>query len=162
MERARVDELEVIDADQGLRIATDALGATEVAINRYDLAPGGRIGGYHAHHDQEEVFYVLAGQLTFETEDGDVQVGPDEAVHFARGEFHFGYNAGDEPVRAIALGAPPDSREIESVRECIGCGEVFHHHRASFATRGIGPDDPARRVACPECGAETRRIGRRD
>jgi uncharacterized cupin superfamily protein len=162
MERVSVDEIEMIDAAQGFRILTNALGATDVAINRYDLAPGGRIGGYHAHHDQEEVFYVLSGQLTLETEDGDVRVGPDEAVYFDRGEFHFAYNAGDEPVRSIALGAPPDSQEIESVRECGGCGDVFHHHRASFATRGIGPDDPARQVECPECGAETRRIGRPD
>lgn len=162
MKRVRIDEIELVDADQGRRVLTEVLGATDVAINRYDLAPGGEIGGYHAHHDQEEVIYVLAGVLTLETRDGDIQVGPHEVVRFARGEFHFAYNAGDEPVRAIGIGAPPDSMEIESVRKCADCGEIVHHHRASYLARGIGPDDPARQVACPECDAETRRIGRPD
>lgn len=162
MKRVSVDQLSLLDEGQGLRILTDALGSTDVAINHYDLSPGDRIGGYHAHHDQEEVFYVLTGSLSFETPEGDIELGPDEAIRFARGEFHLAYNDGDAPVAAIALGAPPDSEEIESVRECTACGDIFHHHRASFATRGIGPDDPARQIDCPECGAETRRIGRPD
>jgi uncharacterized cupin superfamily protein len=162
MEHVSVDQLSPLDEGQGLRILTDALGSTDVAINQYDLSPGARIGGYHAHHDQEEVFYVLAGSLSFETRDGDIDLGPGEAIRFARGEFHMAYNDDDARAVAIALGAPPDSEEIESVRECTACGDVFHHHRASFATRGIGPNDAARQVDCPECGAETRRIGRPD
>jgi len=162
MNRASVDQVPLLDERQGLRILTDALGTTDVAINHYDLSPGDRIGGYHAHHDQEEVFYVLSGTLSFATPAGDVELGPDEAIRFARGEFHTAYNDGDAPVAALALGAPPASEAIESVRECPACGDRFHHHRASFATRGIGPDDSARQVDCPECGAATRRIGRPD
>jgi uncharacterized cupin superfamily protein len=162
MKRVSVDQQSLLDEDQGLRILTDALGATDVAVNHYDLSPGSLIGGYHAHHDQEEVFYVLTGTLSFDTPQGDVELGPDEAIRFAPGEFHVAYNDGEAPAEVIALGAPPDSEAIESVRECTACGHTFQHHRASFATRGIGPDDPAREIDCQECGAETRRIGRPD
>jgi uncharacterized cupin superfamily protein len=163
MKHVRVDDVEPDDANPGLRILTGALGTTELAINRYDVPPGGRIGGgYHAHHDQEEVFYVVSGVATFETEAGDVDVAPGEVIRFAPGEFQLGYNAGDEPLGLIALGAPRESREVEAVRECTACGEVFHRRRPQFMGTGVAPDEPAREAACPVCGAGTRRIGRPD
>jgi uncharacterized cupin superfamily protein len=53
----------------------EPLGTDGLAINYYERAPGEPIGYcYHRHHEQEEVFYVLSGTATFETEDGDVPV----------------------------------------------------------------------------------------
>jgi uncharacterized cupin superfamily protein len=101
-----------------------ALGAEELALNHYELEPGDAFGfGYHRHPDQEELFYVLEGEATFETEDGDVTVGAGEAVRFAPGEWQLGRNEGEERVVALALGAPADASGADIRRECPECGE---------------------------------------
>lgn len=101
-----------------------ALGAEEVAVNHYELEPGDAFGfGYHRHPDQAELFYVIEGEATFETEDGDVTVGAGEAVRFAPGEWQLGRNEGDERVVALALGAPADEAGADIRRECQDCGE---------------------------------------
>jgi uncharacterized cupin superfamily protein len=101
-----------------------ALGAEEVAVNHYELEPGDAFGfGYHRHPDQAELFYVIGGEATFETEDGDVTVGAGEAVRFAPGEWQLGRNEGDERVVALALGAPADEAGADIRRECQDCGE---------------------------------------
>lgn len=132
---------------------TDALGCSDLAINYYELAPGDSFAfAYHRHDAQEEVFVVLAGTATFETEDGDVIVGPDEAVRFAPGEFQRGWNRGDERVRALALGAPLAYEGGETLADCPGCEERTRHDI-------VVPDDEegARAVVCGSCGAETDR-----
>ena len=101
-----------------------ALSAEEVALNHYELEPGDTFGfGYHRHPDQEELFYVLEGEATFETEGGDVTVGAGEAVRFAPGEWQLGRNEGDGRVVALALGAPADASGADIRRECPDCGE---------------------------------------
>lgn len=99
-----------------------ALGASEMAINYYELAPGESFAfGYHRHTDQEEVFYVLSGTVTFETEDGAVVVEADEAIRFEPGEFQQGTNRGETRVVALALGSPPETGETEIRRDCPAC-----------------------------------------
>jgi len=44
------------------RDVSAALGATDVAIMYHELEPGEAFsGGFHAHHDREELFVVLEG-----------------------------------------------------------------------------------------------------
>jgi len=94
------------------------------ALDYYELAPGESFAfGYHRHENQKEVFYVLSGTATFETETGDVSVSPGEAIRFAPGEFQQGFNRGNERVVALALGAPADAGTSEVRRDCPGCGE---------------------------------------
>jgi uncharacterized cupin superfamily protein len=127
-----------------------ALGTGEVALNHYELEPGDAFGfGYHRHPDQEEVFYVLEGEATFETEDGDVTVGAGEAVRFAPGEWQLGHNGTDERVVALALGAPADTSAADIHRECPDCGE-------RTPTEVERADDGAGLVTvCQECTAVT-------
>lgn len=150
MERVSVDDVEpdaMGDADR--RGLSDPLGTTGVAINRYRLAPGERFsGGLHAHMDQEEVFVVVEGEATFERlGDDDATVGAGEAVRFAPGEFQSGYNDGDDPVVAFAMGAPRNSEDVRVPRECAECGN--DDMRAVPA-----PDGDGFAFECPECGAE--------
>lgn len=101
-----------------------ALGAEDVAINYYELDPEESFAfGYHRHQDQEEIFYVVEGTATFETNEGEVEVGSGEAVYFAPGEWQQGWNRTDGRVVAIAVGAPQDMGETEIERECEDCGE---------------------------------------
>lgn len=151
-----MEQVALDDIDSWMSPATEkrslsaALGAEELAMHHYVLEPGERFGfGYHRHHDQEEVFYVLEGTATFETEAGDVTVGPAEAVRFAPGEWQLGRNASDDRVVALALGAPADSEEIDVVRECPDCDERQPVRIEPTADRD------ALVAICEECGAET-------
>ena len=153
MRKIRVDEVDRVPSPASVRRPlADALGAKDVAINYYELAPGDSFAfGYHYHEEQEELFYVLSGTATFETEDGDVEVDAGEAVRFAPGEFQQGWNRGQEPVRALALGAPKETVGGEVRRECPDCGERTRH-------RFEAEDDGRTRLTiCIECGAETGR-----
>jgi uncharacterized cupin superfamily protein len=131
-----------------------ALGAEHVALVEYELEPGEAFsGGLHAHHDQEEIFYVQAGTATFEVgEDREaVTVEAGQIVRFPPGEFQSGHNRSDEPVRALAVGAPGarhDWAELESLAPCGECGEETSHD--------VHPpdEDGVMQLVCRECGTE--------
>jgi uncharacterized cupin superfamily protein len=154
-----VERIAIDDAGNWIGPATEkrplghALGTEHLALNYYVLEPGETFGfGYHKHDDQEEVFYVLEGTATFETAEGDVAVEAGEAIRFAPGEFQLGRNDGEAPVRALALGAPPDSEDLEMHRECADCG--------GRRPNRIEPreDGTALVTICVECEAETGRF----
>ena len=154
MRKLRVDDVERVPSAASVRRPiADALGAENVAINYFELAPGESFAfGYHRHDEQEELFYVLSGTATFETADGDVEVAAGEVVRFAPGEFQQGWNRGEERVLALALGAPKETVGGEVRRECPDCGERTRH-------RFEAEDDGRTRLTiCAECGAETGRF----
>lgn len=135
-----------------IRPLTDALGATDVALNYYELDPGESFAyGFHAHENQEEVFYVQEGTVTFRTLDGDVTADAGELVRFSPGEYQRGTNEGDERVAALALGAPQDAGETEILRECEECGGETPQ------SLSLADDKSAVVVTCEECGSETGR-----
>jgi uncharacterized cupin superfamily protein len=70
MERVAVADLEATDLPDAAarRELGTALGTTDVALNHYTLAPGDALADtLHGHADQEELFVVLDGAVTFET-----------------------------------------------------------------------------------------------
>ncbi|MFD1646749.1 cupin domain-containing protein [Haloarchaeobius litoreus] len=135
------------------RPLTDALGATGLALNYYELGPGDSLGfGYHRHGDQEEVFYVESGVVTFETEDGDVPVEAGEVVRFDPGEWQLGTNEADERAVVLAMGAPKESGELTMVRHCTDCDE--RTEQAISLTDGRD----AVVTTCVDCDAETGRF----
>jgi len=170
-----MDRVSLDDCDRRMGPAADkralssALDATETALNYYELAPGDAFGfGYHRHPGQEELFYVIEGTATFETEDGDVEVGAGEAVRFAPGEWQLGHNAGDRRVVALGVGAPRSARETEMLRECPDCESRTENivERNSTPARSqaressgeMTDDRDALVTRCLECGAETERF----
>lgn len=154
MERVAVDDVEnSVQPAAVLKPLTDALGCTDLAVNSYELAPGDSFAfAYHSHDAQEEVFVILEGTATFETEDGEVTIGSNEAVRFAPGELQRGWNRGEERVHAIALGAPLAYEGGETLVDCPACGERTSHDI-------VRPDDEpdARAVVCTGCGVEAQR-----
>lgn len=157
MERVSIEDVDPTTTDDhrshDRRVLTDALGTSDVAVVHYALEPGERFSGStHAHLDQEEVFLVVDGEATFETEDGEIIVGPNEAIRFGRGEFQSGYNDGDERVMAFALGAPRDSTDVRISHIAgygdISCPECGHEDMA------IDPTEADSELGCPECGAD--------
>jgi len=154
MERVAVEDIEpqAMGSDVDRRGLAGPLGATDVAINRYVLEPGEAFSpGLHAHLDQEELFYVVAGTATFEYrsdpggESETVQVGPHEAVRFAPGDFQQGRNESDEQVVALALGAPKESAEGRVAQPCPECDSD---------ALALAQGESGLVVRCPDCGAE--------
>jgi quercetin dioxygenase-like cupin family protein len=153
MQQVRIDD---IDSRMGpasvKRPLSRELDAEHVAINYYELEPGETFGfGYHRHPEQEEIFYVLDGVGTFETEAGDIEVRAGEAIRFEPGEWQLGRNDQEERLRTLALGAPAES-STEMKRHCGDCGGR-RQNRIERAT-----DDDALVTICETCGAETGRF----
>ncbi|MEF8888250.1 MAG: cupin domain-containing protein [Haloarculaceae archaeon] len=153
MEKVRIGSVEnSVQPAAVMRQLTEPLGLTDLAVNYYELEPGDSFSfAYHNHEVQEEVFYVQSGTATFDTTDGPVTVAAGEVIRFDRGEFQRGWNRGEEPVRALALGAPLEYGEQVKLRECPECGE-----RTDNRLEGAD-DEPAVVAVCRDCGAETGR-----
>ncbi|WP_435334516.1 cupin domain-containing protein [Haloarchaeobius sp. TZWWS8] len=154
MKKVHIDD---VDSRMGpaavKRPLTDALGATDLALNYYELDPGDSLGfGYHRHGAQEEVFYVQSGAVTFETDSGDERVEGGEVVRFAPGESQLGTNEGDERAVVLAMGAPQDSGELHMVRHCEACGE------RTPQTIELTEERDAVVTLCEDCGTETGRF----
>ena len=162
MERTRIEDVDSWMGPASVkRSLTEALGAENVSVNYYELEPGESFAfGYHRHEGQEEVFYLLEGEATFETgeplrgseaanEGGEVTVEAGEAIRFAPGEWQQGWNRGDSLVKALAFGAPRESGETTILRECPGCGERTEQEV------GRADDADALVTTCLDCGAET-------
>ncbi|MFC4356999.1 cupin domain-containing protein [Halobium salinum] len=154
MRRQVLDEMESrMGPASVVRPLTDALGLTDVALNYYELDPEESFAyGFHAHAEQEEAFYVTQGTVTFETEAGEVEVGPGELVSFAPGEFQRGVNRGEERVHALAIGAPQETGGSVVIRECPTCGEGTEQSIA------LTDQQDAVVAVCEECGTETGRF----
>jgi len=142
------------------RPVSDALGTEQFAMNYFELEPGESFsGGLHTHHDQEEVFYIQSGVATFDIADDPdseaaetVTVGAGETIRFPPGQFQVGYNEADndEPVVALAFGAPGASHaveETEAVIPCRECGEETGHGMSMAEGGGFA-------FTCLECGTE--------
>ena len=83
--------------------------ASPLGLRVYEAAPGEQFGlSYHYHDEQVEVFYVLAGRLHVETPDEEYVVEEDQAFVVEPDSPQRAYNPADadEPVRALAMGAP--------------------------------------------------------
>ncbi|QIB76260.1 cupin domain-containing protein [Halogeometricum borinquense] len=155
MEHIDVDDIDTfphpMGSTSGGQALSDELGATNVALNRYTLEPGeGSSGGLHTHLDQEEVFYVLSGTVTFQTAEGSVEVSEDEAVRFAPGDYHHGTNQSDDPATVLAIGAPGPQHDWEQIRVPMPCPDC-----EDVDALGIRfTDDGETALSCPECGRD--------
>lgn len=164
MEKVTVEAVDPAVPAEGVerRALSEPLGTSGVSVNRYTVSPGEALpAGLHAHADQEEVFVVLAGTATFETLDGEVTVGTDEAIRFAPGEFQSGHNGGDGPLVVLALGAPRGSDDVRLPVACPACGgEEVRLETGGGEPAFVCPACGAERIArpCPECGDEDLRV----
>lgn len=150
MERVRLDDVDPSPVRESRRSLSTALGTTDFAVSHYTVPPGDVFSGsLHTHYDQEEVFIIIEGTTSFERREGSIDVPAGEAVRFDRGDFQRGYNAGDEPVSAIVLGAPGahhDLGQSKALIECSSCCERTLHD----IERPAGASDYAR--TCQQCG----------
>jgi uncharacterized cupin superfamily protein len=63
----------------------DAVGLTQFGVNLLRLPPGEWSAERHWHTTQDEFVYVLSGEVTLVTDDGEHVLGPGECAGFAAG-----------------------------------------------------------------------------
>jgi quercetin dioxygenase-like cupin family protein len=108
--------------------AEDSGGA--FSVTEHLLAPNYETP-YHRHHGEEEMFYLLEGELTLYTEDGMFTATAGETVILPRERPH-GYRVtSDVPARKLVFVAP------------AGFEQFFHEAGVSAATRDLPePTEP--------------------
>ncbi|KAB7512808.1 cupin domain-containing protein [Halosegnis rubeus] len=95
--------------DLNIRAIDAALGTEQIGVKLWYFEPGEEIG-YHAHSEQEELFYVLEGEFSLKLgESGEeeyVEAGPG-TFWVAGPEMGHGHRCvGDEQGVVLAIGAP--------------------------------------------------------
>lgn len=157
MEKVAINAVRNEPHDMGIhsvrRYVSDALNTDNLAMVYYELEPGERFsGGLHTHHDQEEVFYILAGTVTVEytLDRKTIVLDAGEAIRFAPGEFQCGRNRSEERVRATALGAPVPASSAKATKWVTMCERC-----ESETLHGIRSHDAESTVSyCMTCGNE--------
>ncbi|MFP4625105.1 MAG: cupin domain-containing protein [Natronomonas sp.] len=93
-----------------MKSISDAVGMENMGVRRYDVRPGADIplSGLHYHDEQEEVFYVVDGELRVETPDSEYVVERDQFFVAEPEHPHRAYNHAKARENAviIAMGAP--------------------------------------------------------
>jgi mannose-6-phosphate isomerase-like protein (cupin superfamily) len=60
----------------------------------------------HVHHQEDEAFYVLEGEIEFQIEEQIINATPGTFVHVPKGRPHSFANKGVNPAKALAWVAP--------------------------------------------------------
>jgi uncharacterized cupin superfamily protein len=92
------------DTAERFQLLRRELGLSSFGMNLILLAPGQR-GRIHAHERQEEVFLVLAGQLTLIIDGEEHVLGPDDIARVGPAPRRQLVNTGAQRVVLLALGA---------------------------------------------------------
>jgi uncharacterized cupin superfamily protein len=84
---------------------SDALGTEQVSFSWRRMPPGtGGRGSYgHRHPGQEEVYFVIAGTVTFKVGDDVFEAGPQTAVRMTGQEHYSLHNDSDRPAEVMVF-----------------------------------------------------------
>lgn len=110
---AQTDAIEIIGPRAGE--AVDVLGAPimikssgradRLFFADHPLPPGYGVP-MHVHADEDELFYVLEGEVTLQTAEGETTAGPGAFIHLPRGIAHGYRNAGPAAARMLVVATP--------------------------------------------------------
>lgn len=101
------------------RALGDAAGLTQIGVNLTTLAPGAESSMRHYHSREDELVFVLEGELVLVTEGGEQILGAGMCAGFPAGvaDGHQLINRGDRPARYLEISNrdPADSAEYPDV-----------------------------------------------
>jgi uncharacterized cupin superfamily protein len=102
-----------------MRWYADALGTEQVSFSWRRMSPGtGGRGSYgHSHPGQEEVYFVVAGTVTFKIGDDVFEAGPQTAVRIGGDAFRSVHNDTDSDAELLIFStrlAEPVSEKQEN------------------------------------------------
>ncbi|MFC7250319.1 cupin domain-containing protein [Halomicroarcula sp. GCM10025324] len=111
-----------------------------VAIVEHTLPPQTLAAPLHRHSHEDEISYVLEGEMTVLADEELTTVQAGESVVKGRGVWHTFWNAGDEPLQFLEIIAPgefseyfeevarlgpPDPTDEEWVSQFLAIGERY-------------------------------------
>jgi len=93
-----------------VKILSDVLDTQKSNVRLWEFKPGDEIG-YHAHAEQEELYYIVEGEFSLKLgpsgKEEYIEVGPG-TFYVAGSETGHGHRCiGDNPGRVLAVGVPP-------------------------------------------------------
>ena len=103
-------------ADRVRQRLGDAGGLTDYGVNLMRLPPGGWSSQRHWHSHEDELVYVLAGELVLVEDDGESVLGPGDCAAFPKGtgNGHHMINRSDSVAVYLEVG----SRWPEDLTTC--------------------------------------------
>ena len=109
------DAMKSVVAGREKRMLGDALGLTTFGVNLTTLAPGAASALRHWHLRQDEFVFVLEGEVTLVTDEGEQTLGPGACAGFAGGvpNGHQLVNRTSKPATFLEVGdrLPGDGAE---------------------------------------------------
>lgn len=90
--------------------AEDTSGA--YSLREFSTPPGGRGARPHVHRNEDEAFYVLEGEITFEVGTIVVPARPGTFVLAPRGVVHCYRNTGLTHARWLTICSPPSTGRV--------------------------------------------------
>jgi uncharacterized cupin superfamily protein len=98
-------------AGRAKRALGDLFGLDQFGVNLTELAPGASSALRHWHSDEDELVYILDGEIMLITDAGEEVLRPGDVVGFKAGvaDGHHLVNRTDKPVRYLEIG----SRRLE-------------------------------------------------
>jgi mannose-6-phosphate isomerase-like protein (cupin superfamily) len=96
---------------------TEALGSQQVSFSWRRMPPGtGGRGSYgHRHPGQEEIYFVISGEVTFKIGDDVFEAGPQTAVRIGGDAFRSVHNDTDSEAELLIfsprLAEPPTEKQ---------------------------------------------------
>lgn len=97
------------------RALGDALGLTKFGVNLTTLYPGRESSIRHHHAREEELVYVLEGEVVLRTDEGEQRLAAGQCAGFraGTGNGHQLVNRSDRPARYLEIGSrdPEDRAE---------------------------------------------------
>ncbi|HEY8142531.1 MAG TPA: cupin domain-containing protein [Kofleriaceae bacterium] len=93
--------------DREKRRLGDRFGLSQFGVNLVNLADGGQSALRHWHSHEDELVYVLSGELVLVTDAGEQVVGPGMVVAFPGGnqDAHHFVNRSGAPAQYIEVGS---------------------------------------------------------
>jgi len=98
-----------------MRWYSDAIGTEQVSFSWRKMPPdtGGRGSYGHRHPGQEEVYFVIAGTVTFKVGDDVFEAGPQMAVRMTGEEFYSLHNDTDSEAQVFIFSTRLDDAPLE-------------------------------------------------
>ena len=97
------------------RALGEALGLTRFGVNLTTLAPGRESSIRHHHSHEDELVYVLEGELVLRTDAGEQRLTAGMCAGFpaGSGDAHQLVNRGDAPARFLEIGSRDPGDAVE-------------------------------------------------
>ena len=91
----------------GLKVAPHD-GENDVAVVEHTLAPGKLAAPLHRHTNEDEISYIIEGQMGVQEGGNTFIVETGESAVKSRGIWHTFWNPGSEPLRFLEIITPGD------------------------------------------------------